>query len=72
MTPPVRRTFWALVIVAVLSTGALSTALDASPGPATGLTVAGSALILAATAFLALRIVVVVRRATGGELPPRE
>ena len=72
MTPRVRRTFWALVIVAVLSTGTLSTALAAPPGPAAGLAVAASALLLAASTFLALRILLVVgRHAAGGEQPPR-
>ena len=73
MTPRVRRTFWALVIAAVLATGILSKALDAPPGPAAGLAVAASALALAASTFLALRILVVVgRRAAGGEQPHRE
>lgn len=66
MTPRVRRTFWSLVVVAVAATGALSRALAARPGPATGL--AGSAVLLAASASLALRILVVVgRRGTGRE-----
>ncbi|QGG94113.1 hypothetical protein [Actinomarinicola tropica] len=68
MTPRVRRTFWSLVVVAVAATGALSRALAARPGPATGLAVAGSAVLLAASASLALRILVVVgRRGTGRE-----
>ncbi len=62
MTQRVRRTFQALVVVAILATGALSKALTAEPGPATGLAVAGSALLLVASGSLAVRIVVVVAR----------
>ena len=62
MTPRVRHTFWALVVAAVVATGGLSKALGAQPGPAAGLVVAGSGLILAASAFLALRILVMVSR----------
>lgn len=62
MTQRVRRTFQALMAVAILATGALSKALTAEPGPATGLAVAGSALLLVASGALALRILVVVAR----------
>jgi len=65
VTPRVRRTFWALVVIAVAATGALSTALDLRPGPAAGLAVAGSAVTLAASGFLALRILLVVGRGRG-------
>ena len=66
MTRRVRRTLWALVVVAVLSTGALSKALAAEPGAATGLAVAGSALLVTTTTLLALRILLVAGRATTG------
>jgi hypothetical protein len=56
----VRRTFWGLVVVAVVATGALSRALAASPRPATGLTVAASALALTVSSLLALRILLVL------------
>ena len=60
MTPPVRRTFWTLVLVAVAATGTLSRALAAEPGAGTGLTTAASGLIVATSGFLALRILLVV------------
>lgn len=72
MTPRVRRTFWTLVGIAVVATGALSRALAARPGPATGLAVAASALIVAAATLLALRILVVVGRHPAGGIPPPE
>ena len=56
MTPRLHRTFWALIVIAVISSGSLSTALAADPGPATALAVAGSAVLLAASGFLSLRI----------------
>lgn len=64
MTRRLRRTFWALVVVAVVSTGALSKALGAAPGTATGLAVAGSALLVTTSTLLALRILLVAGRAT--------
>ena len=70
MTPRVRRTLWALAVVAVLSTGALTTALGAEPDVGAGLAVAGSALLLAASTFLAVRILLVVGRAASGDQPP--
>jgi len=66
VTRRVRRTFWALVVVAVLATGALSEALGADAGAATGLAVAASAAVLATSTFLALRILLVVGRRAGG------
>ena len=60
MTRRVRRTLWALVVVAVAATGSLSRALAAEPGAGTGVTVAASALIVATVGFLALRILLVV------------
>lgn len=62
MTRRVRQTLQALVVIAILAAGALSTALTAEPGPATGLAVAASALLLVAAGSLALRILVVVSR----------
>jgi hypothetical protein len=75
VTQRVRRTFQALVAFAILATGALSKALTAEPGPATGLAVAGSALLLLASGSLALRILVVVARhaaAADRQRPPSE
>ena len=70
MTSRVRRTFWALVAVAVAATGTLSRALAAEPGAGAALTVAGSALIVATCGFLALRILLVVgRQAARGNQP---
>ena len=72
MTPRVRRTFSALVVAAVAATGTLSKALGAQPGPAVGLAAAGSGLLLAVSAFLALRILVVVNRQRPTEIRCRE
>jgi hypothetical protein len=54
-------TFWALVALAVAAMGVLSAALQARPGPATGLAVAASGTVLAVPSALALRIWWVVR-----------
>jgi hypothetical protein len=72
VTPRVRRTFQALVLTAILATGAMSKAWTAEPGPATGLALAGSALLLVASGSLALRMLVVVARhaATGARPRP--
>ena len=60
-----RRWFWALLVLAVLAMGALYQGLRAAPGPATGLLVAGSALVLVASTVQAARILTAL---TG---PPR-
>lgn len=60
-----RRWFWTLLTIAVLAMGALYQGLRAAPGPGTGLLVAGSALVLAASTAQAARILT----ALGG--PPR-
>ena len=62
MTPRVRWTFRALVVVAVLSTGALSSALGRDPSATTGLVVAGSGALLATSSFLALRVLLAAGR----------
>jgi len=71
VTPRVRRTFWTLVLIAVAATGGLSRALAAEPGAGTGLTVAASALIVATSGFLALRILLVVGRQAARETRAR-
>lgn len=71
MTPRIRRTFWALVLVAVAATGTLSRALTAESGTGAGLTVAASALIVATSGFLALRILLVVGRQAARGTQPR-
>lgn len=71
MTPRIRRTLAALVVVAIVATGALSQALAATPGPMTGLAVAGSGLLLVASGSLALRILVVVARRAALAEPQR-
>ena len=71
MTPRVRRTFWALVLVAVAATGTLSRALAAEPGAGAALTVAASAVIVAISGFLALRILLVVGRQAARGTQPR-
>ena len=72
MTPRVRWTFRALVVVAVLSTGALSSALGRDPSAATGLVVAGSGVVLGTSSFLALRVLLAGGRLDGSvRQPPR-
>ena len=58
----VQVTFWALVVVAVLATGGLSTALSAEPSATAGLAVAASGVVLTATIVLAVRILLAVGR----------
>ncbi len=48
--------FWTLLAVAVVAMGVLSAALQARPGPGTGLVVAASGAVLVAASGLALRI----------------
>lgn len=62
MTPRVLATFWVLVLVAVVGTGGLSKAAVASPGPAAGVAVAASSVVLVVATGLAARILVVVGR----------
>ncbi len=60
---PTRRvllTFWALVVIAILATGALSRALTWSNGPIAAVTGALAALIAIIAVLLAVRIMVVV------------
>lgn len=65
----VKVTFWVLVAVAVLAAGALSASLRADSAPTTALAVAGSGSVLAAASMLALRIMIVVGRSSGGDRP---
>lgn len=58
-----QRSFWLLVVVAVLATRALSSALGASPSPSTGLRVAASGLVLLASLPLATRVMIALERA---------
>ncbi|MEU8617441.1 hypothetical protein [Streptomyces sp. NPDC048623] len=51
-----RRWFWALTAAAVFSAGSLYDGLRAEPGPATGLLVLGSALLLIGSLVQAARI----------------
>lgn len=57
-----QRSFWLLVVVAVLATRALSSALGASPSPSTGLRVAASGLVLLASLTLATRVMIALER----------
>lgn len=67
--PSPRRSFWILVALAVLATGALTSAIEAPPGPITGLRVAASALVATASLALATRVLIVLegsrRKRTG-------
>lgn len=51
-----RRSFWVLVLVAVLASGSLSVALASDPGPLVGLGVTASGLVLVASIALAARV----------------
>jgi len=59
-TARVLLTFWALVLIAVLATGALSRALTWSDGPIAGVTIALAGLIAIIAVLLAVRMMVVV------------
>ena len=61
--PSAARSFWLLVLVAVLATRALSSALGASPSPSTGLRVAASGLVLLTSLALATRVMIALERA---------
>lgn len=56
------RWFWFLVLVAILATGSLSSALAAPPSPLTGLRVAVSGLVLITSFTLATRVMIAVER----------
>ena len=58
-----QRSFWLLVLVAVLATRALSSALGASASPSTGLRVAASGLVLLVSLTLATRVMIALERA---------
>jgi len=58
-----RRSFWTLIVVAVLAAGWLNVAVTADPGPVTGLQVATSGLLLSVSMTLAARVLVSVERA---------
>lgn len=63
---PARRAlhrFWLLLMVAVLATGALGSALGAAPGPLTGLSVAVSGVVLLGSLAAAARIMIAMERA---------
>ncbi len=74
-TARARKSFWALVLIAALATGALSIALKAHPSPATGATVALSGIVLAIALTLATRILLALdqarRAARRSTRPPR-
>ena len=70
-TARARRSFWALVLIAVLSTGALSAAIEAHPSPAAGVTVAASGAVLAVALTLAARILIALDRARRAARPSR-
>jgi hypothetical protein len=72
VTARLRRTFWVLIVIGVVSAGALSTALSSEPGPATGVAVAGSAVLLGASAFLSLRMLLAVAPHAGRKAESNE
>lgn len=58
-----RRSFWLLVVIAVLATGGLNAALLAPSSPLTGLSVAASGLILLGSLTLAARVMIALEHA---------
>ncbi len=58
-----RRSFWILVLVAVLASGSLSAALASDPGHLVGLRVAVSGVVLLASVILAMRAMGALERA---------
>jgi len=65
-TNPARRahrSFWILVLLAVLAAGSLSAALASDPGHVVGLRVALSGLVLVSSVTLAARVMAAVDRA---------
>jgi hypothetical protein len=66
------RMFWLLLTVAALAMGALSAALTKASGPLTGLTVAGSGLILLVALALACRIMIALDHARRASLRGRK
>ena len=58
-----RRSFWLLVVVAVLATGGLSSGLTADPSPITGLWVAAIGSVLIVSLALAARVMIACERA---------
>lgn len=78
-TTQARRSFWTLLAIAALAMGALSTALNADPNPATGAAVAVSGAVLAISLTLAARVLLALDHARRsarqqprtGQPPPR-
>lgn len=70
-TARAQKSFWALVLIAALATGALSTALKAHPSPIAGATVAASGAALAISLTLATRILLALDHARRAARPPR-
>ncbi len=62
-----RRSFWALVLIAVLAAGSLDIALRADAGPLTGLRVAASGLVAVLALALAARVMLALERARRGQ-----
>ena len=56
----VRLTFWGLVSAAILATGVLTRSLQMHPGAAAAITLAVSGAMLAVSALLAVRILIVI------------
>jgi len=71
-----RRSFWILLLAAVLAAGSLSNALASGPGQTTGLRVAISGLVLVVAMTLAGRVMIALdlarRQANTVSGPPRK
>ena len=69
-----RRSFWLLLLAAVLAAGWLSRAIAADPGPFAGIQVAASGVVLVVALALAARVMVALdraaRRTRGAFEPP--
>ena len=70
-TARARKSFWALVLIALLATGALSTALKTHASPTAGAAVAVSGAILAISLTLATRILLALDHARRAARPHR-
>lgn len=57
------RSFWFLLVIAIVATGSLSSALGAVPSPAAGVWFAVSAIVAIASVGLAARVMSALARA---------
>lgn len=65
-----RRSFWLLVVIAIAATGSLTGAVGAPSGPLTGVWFVSSALVVAASLTLAVRVLAALGRPGDDERGP--